>query len=131
VKNLECRILQQTSRRCRVLLVEDEVFIAVLLEEVLAEAGYEVVGPAPHLEAAMQAAADEMLDAAVLDMNLRDRMVFPVATRLRQRGIPFMFCSGYVAADAIPAEFSDIPRLFKPYRPAELLDVLAAMVGQG
>lgn len=79
----------------RVLVVEDEVLLAMMIEEMLAEAGYEVVGPAPRIEDALAMARDGEFDIAVLDMNLAGVDSKPVADVLRGRGIPFVFATGY------------------------------------
>src|SRR3954469_1741548 len=80
---------------CRVLVVEDETILAVTIEETLLDLGCIVVGPVGKLEAALQVAAVERLDAAILDISIRGGLVFPVAETLRARGIPFVFASGY------------------------------------
>ena len=99
----------------RVLLVEDEYLVALGLEDNLRALGCTVVGPVPTLSAAKVAAAHEALDAAILDVNLAGETVFPAAAILLDRGIPFMFCSGYSGAGPLPARFADAPRVPKPY----------------
>ncbi|TGN42985.1 response regulator [Paracoccus liaowanqingii] len=82
----------------RVLIVEDEMLIAMDMEDMLAEMGFEVVGPAPCLERGMELARREAFDMAVLDINLAGRTSFPIADILRERGIPFLFATGYGVA---------------------------------
>src|SRR3546814_9846381 len=79
----------------RILVVEDELLVALELEMMLIGLGCDVVGPASRLEKAMQLAAAEAIDGAILDVNLRGRPVYPVATALKARGIPFLFSTGY------------------------------------
>jgi CheY-like chemotaxis protein len=79
------------TSRLRVLLVEDEIMVALLLEEMLADLGHEVVGPVARLDKAVAMARQEALDIAILDVNLNGKEVFPVAAVLSARGIPFFF----------------------------------------
>ncbi|MFN3520938.1 MAG: HWE histidine kinase domain-containing protein [Phenylobacterium sp.] len=97
----------------RILIVEDAVLLALELETGLQEAGAEVIGPAYELEEAM-ALLDERIDAAVLDANLNGRSVTPVAEVLAQRGVPFLFATGYGGAAGAPSGF-DAPIIRKPY----------------
>jgi CheY-like chemotaxis protein len=79
----------------RILVVEDEIMVAMHLEDMLTEFGYEVVGPAPRLDPALALARDGGFDFAILDVNLAGRQSFPVADVLVERGIPFIFATGY------------------------------------
>ena len=90
---------------------------------------HEVIGPAGTLAEAELLADREALDAAVLDVNLHGRKVFPVAERLAQRGhIPFIFMTGYEPELVIDARFSGVPVLRKPAAPGRLEEVLAALL---
>lgn len=80
---------------CRLLLVEDEPVIAFALEDLVEELGYGVVGPAFKLTDAMAIAAEGEFEAAILDVNLNEEPSFPVADILSNRGIPFLFATGY------------------------------------
>ncbi|MBS0298039.1 MAG: response regulator [Proteobacteria bacterium] len=111
----------------RVLVVEDEVLIAVALEESLQDFGHEVIGPYKRVREALDAARNEALDAAVLDVNLRDEVVFPVADALKARGVPFVFCTGYAEMQLIPEAFSAFPCLSKPCAPEKVLAALQAV----
>ena len=113
----------------RLLLVEDEALIALLTEETLNEAGYEVVGPASRLEAALDLAAREPLDGAVLDVNLDGVAVWPVATLLRERGVPFIFLTGFGNCLSAPGDLKDVPCVGKPFKEEMLLDTLAGVCG--
>jgi DNA-binding response OmpR family regulator len=80
----------------RILVVEDEMFIAVLIEEVLQKLGFVVVGPVGRLDAALRLASREALDGAILDVTIRGGLVFPVAETLLARGMPFVLATGQV-----------------------------------
>ncbi|WP_048707809.1 response regulator [Microvirga massiliensis] len=99
--------------RCRVLVVEDEAVIAMLFEDMVLEFGSEVVGPVAKIKDALDLAHTE-LDAAILDINLGGAVIFPVADVLSERGIPFIFATGY-GATSLPLRFRDRPALQKPF----------------
>ena len=99
---------------CRILVVEDEMLIAVMIEETLQDLGCVVVGPVAKLDAALRLARDEALDAAILDVTIRGGQVYPVAEHLFVRGIPFVLASGY-GDWALPENLQDQPRLTKPF----------------
>jgi DNA-binding response OmpR family regulator len=116
--------------RCRVLVVEDEAMIAMLVEDMILDFGSEVVGPASKIEDALALAQDADLDAAILDVKVGEAVVFPVADRLRERGIPFIFASGYGSA-TLPTRFVGSPTLPKPFSYDLLAEALgAALTGQ-
>lgn len=113
----------------RVLVVEDEYLIALTIEETLTDLGAVVIGPASSLAAAMRLAVDLPLDAAILDVNIRGGTSYPVADVLADRGIPFIFCSGY-GDWAIEERHRARPRLAKPYS-ADTLEAMALdLLGQ-
>jgi PAS domain S-box-containing protein len=97
----------------RVLLVEDEALVAMMIQECLAEFGYQVVGPICTAAEAAARAKDGPLEAAVLDINLGDGAVYPIADMLAARGVPFVLVTGY-DADSVDARFRKIPVLQKP-----------------
>ena len=101
-----------------VLLVEDEMCLAMMLQDLLEADGYRVI-KASRVPAALSMAEGEEIDAAILDVNVAGREVFPVADELRRRGVPFMFASGY-GDRGVPGEFSGYPMLQKPYDPNAL-----------
>lgn len=115
----------------RVLVVEDEFLVALGLEDNLRSLGYTVVGPISSLSAAMIAAARERVDAAILDVNLGGEAVYPAAAILADRGIPFIFCSGYTGSVRMPPEFADVPRVAKPYTSRLIADTLAELLSGG
>lgn len=97
----------------RILIVEDEMVLAMLLEDAVNAIGYGACKVA-RLSRAMELAGAEHFDAAVLDVNLAGEPVFPLAALLRERGVPFLFASGYGDA-GVPAEYRGYPVLQKPY----------------
>lgn len=111
-----------------VLIVEDEWLIAEDEAETLRAAGYGVVGPCASVGAALAAIEEQRVDAAFLDVELRNERSYPVAERLRELGIPFCFISGYEEPD-LPA---DVPcALLKPTEPSSLLAAAARMTSPG
>jgi DNA-binding response OmpR family regulator len=114
----------------RVLLIEDEFVIALMIEELLKGAGFVVVGPALRLDAAVHAARGMDIDAALLDVHRADQPVFPVAEVLAERGIPFIFVAARRGPDAMPAKFKDRPYIDMPFLPAHLLEVLSKIAGR-
>jgi len=103
----------------RVLIVEDEPMIAMLLEDMLEEMGADVAGVASTLDEAQSAALGCDVELAVLDINLQGRMSYPAAQTLSDRGIPFIFVTGF-ARDAIPPTLGHVPVLRKPYCLADI-----------
>jgi CheY-like chemotaxis protein len=97
----------------RVLLVEDEALVAMMIQDTLVEFGFQVVGPLSTASEALAAARESHLDAAVLDINLGDGLVYTVAEILGVRGVPFVFVTGY-DFDSVDPRFNDIPILQKP-----------------
>jgi DNA-binding response OmpR family regulator len=109
-----------------VLLVEDESLVSLLSEEVLTEAGYEVL-LAMRLAEGLQIAAREPLDLAILDVNLGGGDTsYPIASTLRRRGIPFAFTTGYEKARLEP-EYRNEAALQKPYEPSALVRLAATL----
>lgn len=113
----------------RLLVVEDEYLIAASLARALEGRGAEVVGPAGSVRDALALveAEGDRLDGAVLDINLRDERVYPVADALAARGVPFVFLTGYDAR-VIPDAHAGVPRYEKPVSSA-LLSRMLSKVG--
>jgi CheY-like chemotaxis protein len=107
----------------RVLVVEDEMTIAMMIEDMLMDLGHEVVATAARLPTALEVAGDGNLDFVILDVNLAGHQSFPVAAVLQQRGIPFAFATGYGPAGIDPA-FAGRPVLTKPFTTADLAAVI-------
>lgn len=98
----------------RILLVEDWLIVAQEIEMMLEALGCEIVGPAATVEKALKLARAGNIDGALLDVNLDNEEVFPVADELLMRGAPFIFMTGYDAW-SMPAELRELPRLQKPF----------------
>jgi len=101
------------ARKLRVLLVEDEALVAMMIQESLTEFGFHVIGPICTVSEAEAVAKDGRPDAAVLDINLGDGLVYSVAEILAARGVPFVFVTGY-DAESVDTRFREIPVLQKP-----------------
>jgi len=110
----------------RVLIVEDEMTIAFMIEDMLTDFGYEVVETAMRLPEALVAAETLDLDFAILDVNLDGLRSFPVADLLAARGIPFAFSTGYGRL-GIDGVHRDRPVLVKPFLPAALEATIAEL----
>lgn len=111
-----------------VMVVEDEPFVAMHLELVLSDAGAVVMDPANSVSTAMASLAGTEPDVAVLDVNLVDGLVFPLAHELAERGIPFVFVTAHATNDAVfDSAFDNCPRLNKPVDETKLLTTLASI----
>ncbi|WP_210492548.1 response regulator [Microvirga antarctica] len=103
----------------RILVVEDEAAISLLLEDMLLDFGCEVIGPAARLSAALETLAREKVDLAILDVNVAGEPIYPVAEALAKRAIPFVFSTGYGSA-GIRDAYRDRPVLQKPFAQNDL-----------
>jgi CheY-like chemotaxis protein len=110
----------------RVLVAEDEALVSMLIEDMLAEMGAVIVGPASTFAEALALAGEAEADVALLDVNLAGKPIFPVADTLRTRGIPYIFASGYGEAGIIEAH-RGAAVLQKPFREADLARALHAI----
>ena len=99
---------------CRILVVEDEMLIALQIEDVLVKLGCDVVGPTGKIESALQFANEGKFDAAVLDVTICGGKVYSVAELLLARGVPFVLASGY-GDWALPEALKNRPRMVKPF----------------
>jgi CheY-like chemotaxis protein len=117
-----------TARRLvgkRILIVEDEALVALDLELAFEDEGAEIVGPALTLRDALEVLrGDQTIDGAVLDVDLGGSDVFPVAERLRERGIPFVFHTGHATPESLEALFPGAITCTKPTLPAQLVSAL-------
>lgn len=103
----------------RILLVEDEAMIAMLVEDMLIDSGAAVVGPASGVKAALEAISAEEIDGALLDVNLGGEQSFDVADALAERSIPFVFVTGY-GGGAVRERYPDALTLQKPFVMSDL-----------
>jgi CheY-like chemotaxis protein len=113
----------------RVLVVEDEMTVAMLIEDMVAELAYEVAAVVPRLEDAMRLLDSDTFDLAMLDVHLNGKTVFPFAAELELRGIPFLFATAY-GTRGIPEEFRAHLVLQKPFGPVELRRALIDLSGR-
>lgn len=113
----------------RVLIVEDEAMIVMLLQDMLEELGCIVVGAASDLQEAQRSAQETDLDLAILDINLNGSETYPVADILRGRGIPYVFSTGY-GVTGLAAGHQDRPTLQKPFVEADLQRCLSQGLGR-
>jgi len=110
----------------RILIVEDDALIAMLLEDMLMDLGHEIVGTAARVPQALDMVESLQFDAAILDLSLAGQNSFPVADALRLKAIPHMFATGY-GAGGIDAAYADRQTLKKPYQIEDLEKALAAL----
>jgi len=113
----------------RVLVVEDEMLVSLLIEDVLTDQKCTVVGPFERVPGALAAAQTEQLDLAVLDVNIAGVKVYPVAEALAARRIPFVFVSGY-GQNAVPADRPNWRVCSKPFRPTDLVSMLKDQISR-
>lgn len=116
------------SGRLKILVVEDDVLIAMELEERLQELGYDVLGPAATLEAAEEAIAATRPDAALLDANLAGVSSVPIGVKLHAMGVPLAFCTGYDQIKNAPPELAKAPVLTKPISDNDLVAALKRLL---
>lgn len=112
----------------RVLVVEDESLVAMLLETMLEDLGAVVVGPASTVEEGLRLVEEGQMDAALLDVNVAGTQVFPVAEALEARGIPLVFSTGY-GEGGLPENWRGRPTVQKPFTEAVIRDALMKALG--
>lgn len=110
----------------RVLVVEDDYFIADEICSTLRQHGAEIIGPSPDIEHGLDLVRNHRIDCAVLDINLHGNLAFHLASELRQRGTPAIFATGYDSS-VLPGEFSSCVRLEKPVDLGALLQAIQAV----
>lgn len=114
-----------TAAGKRVLIVEDELMIRMLLEGMLTDLGHSVAAEAGTIEEALKLAKQAEFDVAVLDVNLNNRPITPVAEVLVERGVPFVFASGY-GKRGVPEAYRHSPTLQKPFQIEALAQAIDA-----
>ena len=113
----------------RILVVEDESLVAMLLETILEDLGCAILGPVATVEEGLAAVAGEdSLDAALLDVNVAGREVFPIAEALKARGVPFVFSTGY-GEGGLPDAWRGQPTVQKPFTESAIRDALMKAMG--
>jgi len=110
----------------RVLVVEDEMMVSMLIEDMLSDLGCVVIGPAARLDEAIALAESTPIDCAVLDVNLGGQPIFPLADILRAKGAPFAFATGYGDAGLRDVDKGS-PVLQKPFRESDLARILGEL----
>ena len=113
----------------RILVVEDEFLVGLSLCEDLARLDAQVTGPVSSLSEALQVLQREQFDAALIDVNLRGEMSFPLADELLAREVPFLFVTGY-GEDAMPPRFRQVLRIAKPHDPKRLPGLVGRIAGK-
>jgi DNA-binding response OmpR family regulator len=114
----------------RVLLVEDEALVSLMVEDMLEELGFKVVASAADVKKACELATATSLDLALLDVNIGGEQVFPVARILRDRRIPILFSTGYGAPPVEEEEFRDAPAIGKPFSVDQLNEKLRTLLSR-
>jgi len=112
---------------CRILLIEDECLIAMMVEDILTDLGCEVIGPATCIEEALTIVRTETFDAAIVDVNLNGQKSFPVADALAARGVPWIFSTGH---DKKPLKdlYPNSMVVRKPFQKADLTNALQVLL---
>jgi CheY-like chemotaxis protein len=113
----------------RVLVVEDEMIILMMIEDMLADLGCEAVTAAATVDQALALIDAQVFDAAMLDLNLNGTKSLPVAAVLAQRGVPFFFTTGYTGHDMREGH-RDRPLLKKPFSSEELAAILSRLISR-
>ena len=113
------------TRAGRLLLVEDEELVGMMMKDMLLELGYSVIGPVTRIADAMQTVSKESFHAAILDINVNGELVYELADAISARDIPFLFVTGY-GAEAVVERFRRVPVLQKPIDRASLQRALTA-----
>ena len=118
---------ERTHAQIRVLVVEDEYLIRMLIEDMLADLGYAVAAAVGSIGEASEVAATGEFSAAVLDVNLDGKEIFPVADILSERGLPFVFVTGY-GERSLPERYRNRPALQKPFQTEQLGATLGGLL---
>jgi CheY-like chemotaxis protein len=116
-----------TAKPARILVIEDEYLIRMLLEDMLTDLGLEVAAAVGTMAEAREVAANGEFNAAILDVNLDGEQIFPVADILAKRGKPFVFVTGY-GESSLPGAYRERPSLQKPFQAAQLQTTLADLL---
>jgi CheY-like chemotaxis protein len=118
--------MHNKTDKLRFLIVEDEALVSMLIEDTVVDLGYEVAAVASRLQEACDLARTKEFDFAILDVNLDGKPSYPVAEILSERGVPFVFATGY-GARGLDGKFSGVPTLSKPFMGTDLEKLIATM----
>jgi DNA-binding response OmpR family regulator len=113
------------TRSRRVLIVEDEILIALMLQDMLEEVGFAVEAIAHSVESGLELAGKADVQLAILDINLNGEEAYPIADLLRGKGVPFIFSTGY-GAGKLHSDYAAVPQLVKPYQQDSLRAAIEA-----
>jgi CheY-like chemotaxis protein len=109
----------------RILVVDDEAMVSMLLEDMVLDCGCEVIGPVARFDRALEFAREGEFDVAVLDLNLGGTLSYPIAEVIRGRGIPLIFATGY-GTGGLRDTFRDCPTLQKPFSQSDFAQAVTA-----
>jgi len=113
----------------RILIVEDEALVAMMIEDFLTDLGCQIIGPVSNAEDALGLIRETALDGATLDINLGSEEVLPVAEALEAQGVPFMIISGY-DRENVRSRYNKWPIIQKPFTSNSLAEGLVRLVGR-
>ncbi|UVF22543.1 response regulator (plasmid) [Microvirga terrae] len=113
------------ERKPRILVVEDEAMVGLLIEDMVRDSGGEIVGPVATFEDALDLARNAVFDIAVLDLNLNGTLSYPIADVVRGRRIPIIFSTGY-GSEGLREGFRDLPVLHKPFSQGDFAQAISA-----
>lgn len=117
-----------TLKPPRILILEEQKAVALLLKRMVHDCGYEVVGPAPSISQALALIEKDEVDVAILDVKIKGQPTFAVAEELFRRGLPWAFASGN-NADEFIARYPGVPSIVKPYTSEHICSVLGDLLG--
>ena len=123
-----CKVCDCMFKGAKILVVEDYYLFAEVVCDFVTDCGMRPIGPATVLEQAMVYARQAPLDGAILDIDLRGQLSFPVCSVLYQRGIPFLFLTGYTDLSLVPQQFRVVPLVSKPFGDEEMRSAITIML---
>jgi two-component SAPR family response regulator len=118
-----------TAEQPTILLLEDDLLLAMDMEDYLIRTGNRIVGPFGRIADALDAIPRNALDGAIIDLNLHGELSFPVIELLKERNVPFIVCSGYAELPEVKARLSGLPLLAKPWTAQKLTHLMKETFG--